>query len=43
MQKINISVENVSVGAELRDTPTANRILELLPLESAVNVWGDEI
>jgi hypothetical protein len=43
MQRINISVENLSVEAELLDTPTANRILELLPLESTVNVWGDEI
>ena len=43
MEKINISVENVSVEAEMFDTPTADKILEALPLESAVNVWGDEI
>ncbi len=43
MQKIKISVENVSVEAELLDTPTAKKILEALPLESSVNVWGDEI
>ncbi len=43
MQKIKISVENVSVEAELLDTPTAKKILESLPLESSVNVWGDEI
>ena len=43
MKKISISVENVSVEAEMFDTPTAGKILEALPFESAVNVWGDEI
>ena len=43
MQKINLSVGNVSLEAELLDTPTANKILDALPLESSANVWGDEI
>ncbi len=43
MEKINISVDNVSVEAEIFDTPTAGKILEALPLESPANVWGDEI
>jgi hypothetical protein len=43
MKKINISVGDVSVEAEMLDTPTANRILEALPFESLANVWGDEI
>ena len=43
MEKISISVENVSLEAEMFDTPTAGRILEILPLESPANVWGDEI
>ncbi len=43
MDKISISVENVSVEAEMFDTSTARKILEALPFESAVNVWGDEI
>ena len=43
MRKITISVENLSIAAEMFDTPTAQRILEALPLESTVNVWGDEI
>ena len=43
MEKINISVENVSVEAEMFDTPTAGKILEALPFESPANVWGDEI
>ncbi|MGD8258784.1 MAG: cyclophilin-like fold protein [Desulfobacterales bacterium] len=43
MDKISISVENVSLEAELFDTPTAHKILDALPLESTTNVWGDEI
>jgi len=43
MAKINISVDKVSVEAEILDTPTARKILEALPFESAANVWGDEI
>ncbi len=43
MAKINISVENLSVEAEMLDTPTACKILDALPFESSVNVWGDEI
>lgn len=43
MAKINISVGNVSLEAQLLDTPTASKILESLPLESSANVWGDEI
>jgi len=43
MAKINISVGNVSLEAEMLDTPTASRILEALPFEGSANVWGDEI
>lgn len=43
MKKINILVGDVSVEAEMLDTPTANRILEALPIKSSANVWGDEI
>ena len=43
MDKISISVENLSVEAEMFDTPTAGKILEVLPFESAAHVWGDEI
>ncbi len=42
-KKINISVENVSLEAEMLDTPTAAKILEALPFEGSANVWGDEI
>ncbi len=43
MTKINISVEDLSIEAEVLDTPTARKILEALPFESSASVWGDEI
>lgn len=43
MQKIRILVENLAIDAELLDTPTAQKILQILPLESTVNAWGEEI
>jgi len=43
MARINISVENLSVEAEMLDTPTGQKILEALPIESSANVWGEEI
>jgi hypothetical protein len=43
MAKISISVGNVSVEAEMLDTPTAGKILQTLPFESTAHVWGDEI
>ena len=43
MQKISISAGNVTVEAQMLDTPTAGKIWEVLPIEAAANVWGDEI
>lgn len=43
MVTIIIEVEDISMEAELLDTPTARQIGESLPLEGSVNVWGDEI
>jgi hypothetical protein len=43
MQKIRITLEGFAVSAELADTPTAAQIMEALPLEGSVNVWGEEI
>jgi hypothetical protein len=43
MDEILIEVENISMKAELLDTPTAQKIGAALPLEGSVNVWGDEI
>ena len=43
MNKIKISVESLCLEAELKDTPTAKKILEILPIEGRANVWGEEI
>lgn len=43
LDKIIISTENISITAELLDTPTAKQIIQSLPLEVSVNTWGDEI
>jgi hypothetical protein len=43
MDKIIIEVENMSLKAELLDTPTGRKIADALPLEGFANVWGDEI
>ena len=43
MGKIIIEIENLTVPAELKDTPTAQKILKLLPIEGRANVWGEEI
>ena len=43
MKKIKIEVENLSVSAELIDTPTAQLVSEMLPIEGSANVWGEEI
>ena len=42
-EKISISVADVTLEAELNDSPTAREIFEMLPLEGRANVWGDEI
>jgi len=36
-------MENLSIEAEMFETPTARKMIEALPLEGSVNVWGDEI
>jgi hypothetical protein len=43
MTSIRIVVENISMQAEVFDTPTGRAILVALPLEGAANIWGDEI
>jgi hypothetical protein len=43
MEKINISVESLSLEAEMFETPTARKMMEALPFEGSANVWGDEI
>ncbi len=43
MGRIRITSGQVSMIAELDDTPTANAILDTLPLSAQANTWGDEI
>ena len=43
MGAITISAGNVSVPAELNDSPTARQIWQALPIEGSANRWGDEI
>ncbi|MBN1344730.1 MAG: hypothetical protein JXQ73_18705 [Phycisphaerae bacterium] len=40
---IKITAGNVSVQANLNDSPTAQSILQALPIAGRVNRWGDEI
>jgi hypothetical protein len=43
MHTITITAGEVTVTAELNDSPTAQQIWEALPIEGSANVWGDEI
>ena len=40
---ITIRAESITVEAELNDSETASKIIEILPIEGTANVWGDEI
>lgn len=41
--KIQISITNIRLTAELNDSPTARKIAAALPLEGTANRWGEEI
>jgi hypothetical protein len=43
MNRITITVGEVSLPAELNDSPTAQKIWAALPIEGRANIWGDEI
>lgn len=43
MSKITISTQNITLEAELNDSPTSEKILESLPIQGSANVWGEEI
>jgi hypothetical protein len=40
--QIRITVKELSLKAELFDTPCARAIADILPLEATINEWGDE-
>ena len=42
-RQIKITVGEVEVDAWLNDTDTATNVLEILPITTTVNMWGDEI
>ncbi len=41
--KITISAGDISLSAELNDSPTAQQIIGALPIEGKATIWGDEI
>lgn len=43
MTAVKITIGNLIMEAELNDTPTAEKIGEILPFESGFSTWGDEI
>jgi hypothetical protein len=43
MSRITISAGQVSLPAELNDSPTALQVWDALPVEGRANIWGDEI
>jgi uncharacterized protein len=40
---LRIRIGDLSVEAELNNTPTAQKIAEALPISAVFNTWGDEI
>jgi hypothetical protein len=43
LNRIILTVGNLSLEAELNDSTTARQVWETLPVEAAANTWGDEI
>ncbi|MCK4450398.1 MAG: hypothetical protein KAX26_07390, partial [Anaerolineae bacterium] len=43
MNAIIISAGDVSLPAELNDSPTARQVWETLPIEGTAKIWGDEV
>ena len=41
-KRIKISIGGITVQAELKPTRTANGLYDALPVEAAVNQWGEE-
>jgi hypothetical protein len=40
---IRIRIGQLTIEAELHDTPTAQKIAATLPIDASFNTWGDEI
>ena len=41
--RICISFPKGEIFAELMDTPTANALMSVLPIESSASTWGEEV
>jgi uncharacterized protein len=41
--RIHIRIGNLTVEAELNETPTARQVAAALPIQTTFNTWGDEI
>jgi uncharacterized protein len=43
MARVRIAWQGGEVTAHLRDTPTARKLLGVLPCDAGANTWGDEV
>lgn len=43
MRQLKMTIGNVLIRAELRDTPTAAALYEAAPFEAVASTWGDEV
>lgn len=43
MPRLKLRFSRTELILNLRDTPTANAILEACPIESTTHTWGDEV
>ena len=43
MRKLQMTIANVVIRAELFETPTADAIYGTLPFSATANTWGDEV
>jgi hypothetical protein len=43
MRKLQMTIANVVIRAELFETPTADAIYRSLPFSAKANTWGDEV
>jgi hypothetical protein len=41
--RIRIRIGNLSMEADLNDTPTARKVAKALPITTSFSTWGDEI
>lgn len=43
MNKIKFKTDSIELEGELNNSDTAKKLLKILPLESTINTWGNEI